>query len=58
MTTDLLTELVNERNRLLEELDRLRAEVAVLRGTVTGSGAAEDDQPTIIHHDVPPNAPR
>jgi len=62
--TELLTELVDERARLLAENERLRgrvldleAKVAILCGSLA-KRAVEDDQPAIIHHDVKPNAPR
>jgi cell division septum initiation protein DivIVA len=64
--TELLTELVDERTRLLAENERLRgrvldleAKVAILCGSLAKRAVMpEDDQPAIIHHDVEPNAPR
>jgi cell division septum initiation protein DivIVA len=64
--TELLTELVDERTRLLAENERLRgrvldleAKVAILCGSLAKRAVMpEDDQPAIIHHDVKPNAPR
>jgi cell division septum initiation protein DivIVA len=64
--TELLTELVDERTRLLAENERLRgrvldleAKVAILCGSLAKRAVMpEDDQPAVIHHDVEPNAPR
>jgi hypothetical protein len=64
--TELLTELVDERARMLAENERLRgrvldleAKVAILCGSLAKRAVMpEDDQPSIIHHDVKPNAPR
>jgi cell division septum initiation protein DivIVA len=64
--TELLTELVDERTRLLAENERLRArvldleaKVAILCGSLAKRAVMpEDEQPAIIHHDVKPNAPR
>jgi hypothetical protein len=64
--TELLTELVDERTRLLAEIERLRgrvldleAKVAILCGSLAKRAVMpEDDQPAVIHHDVEPNAPR
>jgi cell division septum initiation protein DivIVA len=64
--TELLTELVDERTRLLAENERLRgrvldleAKVAILCGSLAKRAVTpEDDQPAVIHHDVEPNAPR
>jgi cell division septum initiation protein DivIVA len=63
--TEPLTELVDERTRLLAENERLRdrvldleARIAILCGSLAKHAVMpEDDQPDIIH-DVPPNAPR
>ena len=64
--TELLTELVDERTRLLAENERLRgrvldleAKVAILCGSLAKRAVMpEDDQPAVIHHAVEPNAPR
>jgi regulator of replication initiation timing len=64
--TELLTELVEERTRLLAENERLRgrvldleAKVAILCGSLAKRAVMpEDEQPAVIHHDVEPNAPR
>ena len=64
--TERLTELVDERTRLLAENERLRgrvldleAKVAILCGSLAKRAVMpEDDQPAVIHHDVEPNAPR
>jgi hypothetical protein len=64
--TELLTEPVNERTRLLAENERLRgrvldleAKVAILCGSLARRAVMpEDEQPAVIHHDVEPNAPR
>jgi cell division septum initiation protein DivIVA len=64
--TELLTELVEERTRLLAENERLQRRVLELEAqlfVVCGSLAKRavmpaDDQPAVIHHDVEPNAPR
>jgi cell division septum initiation protein DivIVA len=64
--TELLTELVDERTRLLAENERLRgrvldleAKVAILCGSLAKRAVMpEDEQPAVIHHDVEPNAPR
>jgi hypothetical protein len=64
--TELLTELVDERTRLLAEIERLRgrvldleAKVAILCGSLAKRAVMpEDEQPAVIHHDVEPNAPR
>jgi cell division septum initiation protein DivIVA len=64
--TELLTELVDERTRLLAENERLRgrvldleAKVAILCGSLARRAVMpEDEQPAVIHHDVEPNAPR
>ena len=62
--TELLTELAEQHAQLLAENERLRdrvldleAKLAILCGSLA-KRAVEDDQPAIIHHDVPPNAPR
>lgn len=65
-STELLTELVDERTRLLAENERLRgrvldleAKVAILCGSLARRAVMpEDEQPAVIHHDVEPNAPR
>jgi cell division septum initiation protein DivIVA len=64
--TELLTELVDERARMLAENERLRgrvldleAKVAILCGSLAKRAVMpEDEQPAVIHHDVKPNAPR
>ena len=50
-------QLLGERAELYSRVSELEIEIATMRGTLSRP-PAEDDQPAIIHHDVPPNAPR
>ena len=54
--TEAWTALQAQNEWLHARITELEAELAMLRGTVARQ--VEDDRPAVIHHDVPPNAPR
>jgi hypothetical protein len=62
----MLYDTLEENKRLLAENERLRdrvldleAKLAILCGSLAKRAVMpEDEQPAVIHHDVPPSAPR
>lgn len=49
-------DIADEIERLRDRITELQATIAAMRGTI--ARAYEEDEPSRIEHDIPPNAPR